>query len=205
MKQKPVYNKIEFDSIEEIEFYQWCEEAQSAGLILTFEYHPESFLLSDTKSLLLPKELKTKIGYHKKPLCRSVSYEPDFLIGFGDSDCKLSELFIKKFGFVIIIYTSPNGEKIAYIDVKGLPAFRRGQMPNNSSATFSIKQAWVYEKYGIYINKIIARDMKSNGEITKAGFFAKTWVPERIAFCKNRKTLTRTKAFENCKLLKEIL
>jgi len=33
-KSKPTYNGLVFDSGEEVEFYQWCEEALVAGVLL---------------------------------------------------------------------------------------------------------------------------------------------------------------------------
>lgn len=184
-KKLHIYRGIYFDSQEEIEFHMWLEEASTAGFVRFFNYKPEPFLLTDAQTVM--------IGDKKKHLIRKLIYTPDYYVVF-------SEQFSTTFEHGLFLAEHGQG---TYIDVKGVPNVRQGA--NTSMVTFPIKQAWVYQKYGVYVNKVIARDMKLKGKVTKQGFFSKTFVPEQCAWMKARKTPTRMAAFANCRLLREIV
>jgi len=147
-KQKPIYNGIEFDSPEEIEFYQWCEEAVENNIISSFVYHPNPYILSEQVTYTKTKVLKTKIKEIKAELLKPHVYTPDFwVIGVKRPIFKDSVFYYKT------------------IDVKG--SFSRF----NDDKSFSINQKWMYQKHGIYVEKIIPEK-----------FFRETWVPQKARY-----------------------
>jgi hypothetical protein len=77
-------------------------------------------------------------------------------------------------------------DEMVWIDVKG------NYNVKNELRIFSIIQKVVYDKRGIYVNKVVP-----------AKLFEKTFVPLSIAF--NKRTMQMRKPFLNCKLLKEII
>lgn len=143
-KQKPAYNGITFDSTEEIEFYQWCEEAKNAGLILDFVYQPEKYILSN-KRVELTGEL----------ILNPHVYTADFQIyrSSGVFDSVLKKSFI--------------GSSVQFfmIDIKGFASLY------DDGRTFKINQKWMYDKYGVYVNKVIPEE-----------FFNETWVPVQARY-----------------------
>ena len=113
------------------------------------------------------KQLKTKTKTIDKFLLHPHKYTPDFVFykldpldqfNHGLIDCK---------------------KKIVFVDVKG--SFFGGRN-NNSSITFPISQKWVYDKYEIYINKVVPDK-----------FFKKTFVPKSVAYGKRGQLLKRWK------------
>lgn len=177
MKKTYNYNGIIYDSQEEVDFAQWIEEAAKAGYIEQVEYHPAPFLITDKKTIPVEIQLKTKTKTVNKHLLAAHAYQADFRIVFSD-------LFLKKYDHGLLTAKALNE---FWIDVKG--TFNQ----NDAHRRFSIDQKLVYDKYGIFINKVIP-----------AYFFKHTWVPLACAFMKNRIELTRKKNYADCKLFYEI-
>lgn len=92
---------------------------QEKGVVLNFEYQPETFVLSEKVQYPSGKKMKTLFQDHV--------YSPDFLIEWDPERTKLSDEFKLPFGL--------NHNRI-YVDVKG--SFNRNQR------SFSIDQKWVY-------------------------------------------------------------
>jgi len=148
-KAKPIYKGIEFDSFEEIGFYQWCEEAKEHNLIGLFIYHPPSYTLSTKQTYMIPKQLKTKVRYDERELLKPHVFTLDFKI-FSFSD-RINKLFIKEY--------VTSGEIV--IDVKG-----KGESADKKRI-FTLNQKWLFEKFGVYANMVRADE-----------FFQSTWIPE---------------------------
>lgn len=130
-KEKPVYKNIQFDSVEEVEFYYWCEEALKLGYIDSVEFHNKDFELLESHKIPCPKTL-FKQGFLTLQGCR---YELDFRIKptlkFSQFD---HNLIMDRDGWI-------------YVDTKGTW--------KGSETVFAIKQKLVYERYGTYINRVI--------------------------------------------------
>jgi len=107
MKKKYVYKNINFDSDEEIAFYQWCEEAKELELITEFIYQPISYLLF--KSDITYPRLTKKGNISNKVLLREHKYTPDYCIILTQL-CR--NLYFNIFKF-------PDENLKVYIDVKG--------------------------------------------------------------------------------------
>lgn len=159
-------SKIEYASDEEKYFAAWVEEAKKEGLIISEKYQP------------LPFSLSKKIGYidrYKKngtPVMKHLmfahEYQADWLIVWSDK--------AKALGLITNMRSEPvaKGILVGYelkglirtvIDVKG------GFQQNDR---FPLNQKWVFDKHGIYVNKVIPF---SNNKI-KTCFFSQTWTPK---------------------------
>jgi hypothetical protein len=150
-------NTIEFDSEEESEFYAWCEEARRHEYIESFTYHPESYELTPRASMIVQKQLKTKVKEVEKFLFHPHSYTPDFHI---IPTPKMNEV---KHGLLT------TGDTYL-IDVKG--TFSRF----HDEKSFSINQKLLFYRYNLIVNKVIP-----------AKFFPKTWVPVSCRLTKTGK------------------
>lgn len=158
-RNKPIYKDKEFDSYEEIDFYQWCEEAVEYNVISKYEYQPEPFVLSEKVAIKVAKKLKTKTKIVNKHLFHPHVYTPDFII-------YPTEGYKNIFENILI----SNSEEY-YIDIKGSFQMYDGKR------SFSINRKWIWDKYNIYINEVIPKS-----------FFKLTWVPNLALYSpKNRK------------------
>jgi len=153
-----------FDSEEERLFYLYCVELKENGFIDSFDYQPEPFLLSSDVVYSWKKELKTKTKNMESNLLRNHIYTIDFKIYWNESARGIffneieDEVLLSKIPFVA-------QDKISHVEVKGSFDF------NNMTRLATVNIKWVYDKWGIYINKIIP-----NGK--KTCLFAKTFVPK---------------------------
>lgn len=175
-----VYGKenVELDSNEEYYVYHWIMEAYRAGIIKEYEYQPKEFLLTD-KFKYVPAFGNPK--KKEKHLLADHVYTADFRIVFNKSfGEKLSEYFK-----IPIEAIDANGNAVVYIDVKG------GFMRNNSGRSFSINQKLVYEKYKIFVQKLIPEDL-----------FKKLGCPKELFM--TRKTHKVSKKFSIFKSIEEI-
>ena len=156
---------MSFDSVEEEWFSEWLGTAEKRGLVESIIYHPSSFLLSERQSLKVTKHLKTKTKTIDKFLLHPHKYTPDFVFYKRDP--------LDQYPHDLI----DCNKGIVFVDVKG--AFSGGRN-NNSSITFPISQKWVYDKYKVFVNKVVPEK-----------FFHKTFVPKSIAYGKRGQLLKR--------------
>ncbi|MBU1101108.1 MAG: hypothetical protein KKA84_11965 [Bacteroidetes bacterium] len=176
---KEIYKLITYDSEEEIQFVKWLELAQEAGLVERCVYQPGSYLLSDKVQYTEEVELKTKTKTVHKTLFHPHEYTADFLIYFN-------KIFFQFFPG-LLRPAHKDTKTAVVVDVKGL------YNQNDAWRRFSIDQKWVYQIYGVYVNKVIPEQ-----------FFSFTFVPDEIAWIKGRKKPTRIKRFSKCKLFSEV-
>lgn len=168
------YDNIDFDSVEELEFYHWCVEAKNKGIILGFIYQPPSYTLSTKKTYTVPKQLKTKIRYDEKTLLRPHVYTADFML-YSEPGTNMDK-------FPNYIFIGSGGEIL--IDVKGTFNMYGGDRE------LSINQKWLYDKFDIYVNKVVPEKL-----------FKATWVPEKVRY--TPKTGKLRKKYEGCLTIKE--
>lgn len=144
---------------EELYFSYYLDELKEQGLIESYEYEPESFLLSDeitfnyTKTTVL--KTKTKVENKTKALLHKHSYTPDFVIKPSSKGNGINIFGWNLEEFPLFITSGKVGEYArSYIDVKG--AFSKNL---STSVTFPLNQKWMYQKYGIYVQKIKPFDL----------------------------------------------
>lgn len=183
IKEPIMRDGIKFDSNEELEFYLWCKEAKEAEIISDFEYHPEPFLL-----------FKREKGCPIKDMTYTADFKIYFPTGKMHKAISTCEL---------VCDLIPGEYFVSYIEIKS--DISRKALLKSRDISFPIKQAWIYQKNRVFINKVITRHIfNSKGKIIHPGFFSKTWVPKEVAWMKARKEPTRIKAFADCKLLSEV-
>lgn len=183
------YYGVEYASKEELEFAAWLREAEKAGLIKNIRYQPQTYVLATAYKIQVPDGYKTK----DRTIARKIVYTPDW-------DFEITKEFLELFPR-ILIYDKKT--MIVVVDVKG----RGGLHANASYYTFPVKQAWLLQHKGIYVNKVVGRPMKKDLKITKLGFFLETFVPKDIMFDKRKKQLTKISDFDNkhCRTLDQII
>ena len=125
------------DSAEEVDFIEWCSEAARLSVIQDFIYQPEPIQLFDAVSYL---DFQGK----KRSLLQQHIYSPDFCIKFIPG---AFPVLAKQ--FKVPYDRMSQASSSIYLDIKG--AFQR----NGGDRSFSLNQKWVFQKTGIYVNKIV--------------------------------------------------
>ena len=180
------YDNIELDSQEEVEFYCWCKELESEHMIESFIYHPEPFVLSERKTIVNTINGRMKESF----LLGKHEYTPDFVLTIRADD---KDYFYTKAELELehpFCVLKDKDYYIAWIDIKG--SFNK----YGGDRGFSINQKWVYDKFGIYVNKVLTNDKKTKGKITTKSIFRKTFVPKAIARGKRGDVLSRFKGLQ---------
>lgn len=160
---------LDLDSNEELFFWWWCEELQDKGYILKHVREPKSFVLSDTVKYLHIKKNKPT----ESTLLREHHYTPDSGIIWTNKAIgiftEVTETLVSK----LLISDSTN---TCYVEVK--PSYDQ----NNMTRLFTINQKWIYQKYDIYINKVIPEKL-----------FEQTFTPTRFLFTNKSKQKRKIK------------
>lgn len=170
---KPRYNGIEFDSNEEVEFYQWLEEAKEAKLISDFKFHPKTFTLAPAAVFHVRQQLPTKTKIVSRHLLQDCCYTPDFMF---TATPDLQRVDHRLF--------SPDNTEY-WIDVKGKFSI------HNDEAKFSVIKKWMYQRYEIFINKVIPVE-----------FFEKTFVPRQAT--RTKQTGKLRSCYVHCRKVYEV-
>lgn len=195
-----------FDSSEERYFCYWLEELTARGIIIRWTYQPKAFVLCEPVKTTHVKLLKTMSKKEETTLLQGHEYTADFLIFWAAGtegflhmpilhNCHIS---LKNYPFISHKHRT-NGLYFSVVDVKG--SFSQ----NDAWRRFSIDQKWVFQKHGIYVNKIIphpAIDKKGKPRPASA-LFVKTFVPER--FMLTDKSMKARKINYNFKTVEEFL
>jgi hypothetical protein len=146
-----------WDSKEEEYFFWYVEELQEAGFIDNIKYQPKPFPLFDGAKYTFNKQLKTKSKSVTRTLLKPHQYQADFLLGWSDIAIDVffavnSNTDMLKLPFYAYLLTK-NDEYRSVVDVKG--TFNQ----NDAWRRFSIEQKWVWDKYQIYVQKIIPQKL----------------------------------------------
>lgn len=183
-KTKLTYEGTEYDSQEEIEFKIWLKDAKELGLIRMEQYKPDAINLCPSYK----RELEIEGKKVKRTFIQKKEYRPDWCVTFTKEFAQL---------FPNVIYFNELPDRTIWIDVKGPSP--RGYQNNSSYYTFPLKQAWIYQQHGIFVQKIIGRPQFKKGirKPSKKGLFLETWVPTEVLFIKGRKALTIKKNFRD--------
>lgn len=145
----------DFESDEEWHVWNWLNEAYFKGLVNGIVYQPGPFELSPRESVKVLKKLKTKTRVIDKFLFNPHVYTPDFAFTVVSDALEC-------------VFKHPNtgtyGHKVL-IDTKGCFGMR------GDHRSFSINQKWMWQKFQIYVEKIIPEVL-----------FKKTWCPDVCRF-----------------------
>jgi hypothetical protein len=141
-----------FESQEEWYFSWWLNDLKEKGIIKKYTYEPNKFILSKAKSYPIKRLLKTKDRVDQLSLLQEHIYTPDFLVEWNkewqnkfyrliqDEECTNKPDFFA-------ITSRQNEEHYTFFEIK--PQFDQ----NNMTRLFIITQKWLYDKYGIYVEK----------------------------------------------------
>jgi len=171
-----------FASDEEWYFSWYVQELLDAGILIEAEYQPAPFKLCN-EAVLVGRGMDKKGPYNfTKTLLNDLDYNPDWKLTWSDNCEKFVtriDRFISKDPFNAFL-SQLNGLIETWVDVKGASV----GMNNSSAVTFPIKQKMVYDKFGIYIQKIIPVYYTKNkrGEKIPYGLFPDTFTPERFLY-----------------------
>jgi len=153
--------KDDFDSWDEHQFYLWILDGKELGLIEEAKFYPTPFVLSEEQRWTKEVQLKTKIRYDDKKLLGERVYTADAIIRF-------SVLFSVLFpGYELHRDKETLNTFTAWFDVK--PSVNPKYLKYSSGKTFPLNQKWVYQKYGVYINRVMMKVL-----------FHKTWCPHDV-------------------------
>ena len=160
--------KVLCDSNEEVDMFNWLSEAAQLGIVIDYAYQPISYKLFEAEDYM-------NVEGKKRCLFREHVYSPDFSIKFNPS--KFQQLAKE---FKLSKSQAENQEFEVYIDVKGMFA------KNDGGRSFSINQKWMYQKYKLYVYKLVPKE-----------FFAKFGCPQASFY--TVKTKKARKIFSGCK------
>lgn len=193
--QSSVENVVEFVSEEEKYFRAWLDEAVKAGLVLSYKYQPKAFTLS--QRINFPTKGKGK-KMKENVLLNSHEYQADFAILWTVEAIRLGLVrhILKPDENGVFVYDElPNFTMRSVVDVKGSFSL------NKNDSRFPLNQKWVYDKYKIYVQKIVPF---GSGSIDK-WLFSLTWTPREYAFrpMKNGKGFLKNQC--NVRMINEYL
>jgi hypothetical protein len=155
----------QFKSDEELFFSWWLDELKEAGIIYSWAYEFEPYVLSE------------KVCKDGKTLLQSHSYIPDFFICWSFSYTPAVKISI-----------SGGDNMFSLVDIKGKYS------QNYNDAAFPLNQKWMMQRYGIYVNKVIPIDgfrKNKNGEkILKKCLFSETFTPKKYLLTPTGKART---------------
>lgn len=161
-----------FDSEDEKLFWHWLEELLVLDLV---EVKPDrqTFSLNEPLSVkikVVSKAKKFSLREENKDLLKVKTYTPDFIFKFKHPNLSYLVNTSSINQSFTPLFTSSDGW--CYVDVKG--AFTRNL---SSSTTFPDRQVMLYQKHGIYVNKVICHNSKDTN--TKGScLFKMTFVPD---------------------------
>lgn len=143
---------IKFDSKEEEYFHWYLQELVNEGYIHKIDVNPQSFDLSDPVKVKIQvhkqQKNKTKVIDKDATLVSGKIYTPDFEIiwtpkAIGVVIGSEKDLLEKRVPFFA------NSKLYSCIEIK--PAYNM----HNMTRHFETNQAWVYNKWGVFVQKIV--------------------------------------------------
>jgi len=143
-----------FHSPEEAYVSWYLDELTEAGFVIKHEHQPSSIHLSPKVSYNWEKTMKTKNKKMNSALLQEHIYTPDFKVTWADG---AHSVFFKDVNSVknhndCYFWAETCLLELAwnsYLEIK--PSFDR----NNMTRLFSINQKWIYDKLGLYVQKIV--------------------------------------------------
>ena len=191
-KEKEIieYNGIVFDSLDEMYFYWWCEEAKENGLLVDFKFHPQPFVLSEP--MRFDRYEEGKVKSFKKigtiTLGRKIVYQSDFLLIFTQLalDKKLlgmveptenfGKIYCGKKSDYHFLGHERTGFPYAINDVK--PAIKQAYNGISSKRDFGIKRAFLLKEHGLYVNETVVINQQNPGDC----LFSVTFAPKKYLY-----------------------
>lgn len=188
----------DFDSREELWMYWYLEELIDKRFIKKIDYHPKPFQLSEAVLHNWSKPVKNAYKVETFNLLRQCTYQADFKIVWNLRAFRKFFVILKnpedlrKFPFIANTRKTDHENSFSVIDVKGTYSL------HDRSQNFSMAQKWVFQKYGIYVQKIIC--VPDDKGKPRNALFPSTFTPLRFRLTdegiKKRKINFQTRTLE---------
>lgn len=162
------------DSTHEDYFEWWLEEAIQAGLVISYE-RPEPFIITPKQVYDHAKVLKSKTVITQRTLFHPHTYKPDFKIVWKNPHLHCDILTITSENEKHFI-SQDSKHPFTFLDIK---PDRIGPRMQNSAHTFPFNQKMMYDKFGIYVQKVILYPA-SNTQGKNRTLFTETWTPKKL-------------------------
>ena len=167
-----------YDSIEEINFTFWLEEAYDMSFIKSYQYKPRTMdILKPVVSLFCDKKVRVDNVFRYKTILPPLSYTLDFHIRFNE-----------KADFLFNMITKGKIDATKYNDTKkpficncfyDCPVDTKGSFSiYHDNVKFGVLQKIIYATHNCYVNKVIPDKL-----------FRMTWVPEKAKYTFKTKKL----------------
>ena len=174
-------------------YFEWClDELKENGYITDYKREPNTFTLLDNIGIDYIEEtiLKTKIKKVDKTisLFKVIVYTPDYVVYFtekgkeeylkiilDDIDILSSKNYNKYKHFLIHEEYKNNDLYEVYFDVKPPSFVAKFSSKVGSSREFPLKQRLMFERYKIYVNKVVPTGSKHS-------LFNSTFIPKRYYY-----------------------
>ncbi len=176
----------EFPSSEEAYLWWYLKELYEAGFVTEIVHQPDSFILTEPKKVIgfgvIKPTKKPVYGFKEYAFLNGHKYTADYKVVWHES---AKGIFIKRYddeykdeGYFWA--REIDEQLVSYLDAKG--SFNG---PNNTSAaTFPLNQKWTYDKFDIYVQKIIhVFSTKKAMKMEYHGLFVATFTPLRFLTC----------------------
>ena len=144
-----------FDSTEELHVLWYLNELKENGIVDSIIYHPTTYLLSEkvtVPSFSIGKRIEKE---WQRFVFHSHEYTPDFLIKWTNNGlkimCELDRYYKYHSGGYFELNNTKEEGICSIIDVKGVFVGKN----NKAAVTFPLNQKWMFQRYGIIIQKII--------------------------------------------------
>ena len=164
-KSKIKYKDIEVDSQEEYQFFCWLDEAKELGIVKEYEYQPTPFTLTEPEKYL-PAFHTGKGKRVQKTLLQGHIYTCDFKVLFNSD---YLEILCKAFKIQDNqLWEEYDNTAVVFMDIKG--GFNR----HGGDRLFSIHQKLVYQKYSIFVEKVVPKNLFKKLGVAKANLLTPT-------------------------------
>jgi hypothetical protein len=147
----PTYRGEAYDAREEIDFAMWLEEAATVDLVQGWAHHPAPIHLADPAYFDVPVQLKTKVKMSTRTLLQEHVYTADFAVTFTPRIRMVDAPFRFPAGMWILVEIKARYSRF------------------NMDRTFSLNQKWVWQRHGIWVQKIEPLKL-----------FGRTWCPAGV-------------------------
>lgn len=149
-----IFNQVEYKSIDELYFAYYLQELKDNGFVKEFSYETTTYDLASSQSMPYVKKMKTKDKVVNEHYLHGASLTSDFTIEWDKSAMSVFVLNPfepiedpKVFAFRLSTNALPTRSQI---EIKPY-----SEVNTTSSISFPVKQKWVFQKYGEYIQKIV--------------------------------------------------
>lgn len=178
MMENKLDESSKFDSDEEKYFSWYLDELVGLGYIDRYVLQPKTFELSEKVSMSWIKRMKTKNKLMISTILQPHEYTPDVGIEWGP---KAENIFFNlaegSYDNTAPFVAQRSSRDVYYSLIEIKPPFDQ----NNMTRLASINIKWVYQNYGVYIQKVVPIPI-SKTLLPKTALFPSSFTPKKYLF-----------------------